>query len=119
MSKKYIIEIENKPLEKKGCSVYKAVNFNTLVFDDTGLKKLKLLTDEECINHLHTSGWLMKHDEEVAEEIWELSKELAWKTRLDDLKEAGLLSAEDAFTPEVFARNSYKEAQKNITNGRI
>ena len=51
MAKKYIIQIEEEPLVRKSAlhgetAVYKAVGFNTLVFDKNGLDKLTPLEVE-------------------------------------------------------------------------
>lgn len=43
---KYIIEIEDEPfLRESGSPLYKAKNFNSLVFDETGLRRLKKIVE--------------------------------------------------------------------------
>lgn len=45
---KYVIEINDRPCTDPMCppAMYRAKNFNTLVFDAVGLKKMKPLDDE-------------------------------------------------------------------------
>lgn len=43
---KYVIEIENKPFERNGESLYRASNFRSLVFDKSGLSKLEPSREE-------------------------------------------------------------------------
>lgn len=44
---KYILEVDDEPLVRGDTVVYKAVGFNTLVFDSNGLSKLKPYKPEE------------------------------------------------------------------------
>lgn len=50
MSKKYIIEIEDTPVTKDGVELWKACGFNSLVFDEEGLKRLTKQPDGEYIS---------------------------------------------------------------------
>lgn len=79
MSKKYIIEIEDAPVTKDGVKLWKACGFNSLVFDEEGLKRLtehKEEDDQRIYNTGFEHGaktatdaikWLFRHvpDEDI------------------------------------------------------
>ena len=80
---KYIIEIEDDPLVRKSClygetAVYRAAGFQSLVFDEYGLSKLHELTEPDCIDFLHSTGWLQGHDELITETEYEKGREDGW-----------------------------------------
>lgn len=79
MSKKYIIEIEDKPVTKDGVELWKACGFNSLVFDEEGLKRLTEYKEDDD-QHIYNTGfehgantatdaikWLFQHvpDEDI------------------------------------------------------
>lgn len=54
---KYIIDVEDTPVNVGGVYVYKAKQFNTLVFDQTGLDKLKKYDSEEELENARHGVW--------------------------------------------------------------
>ena len=66
MNHKFIIEIEEVPFIQRTAlngerELWKAKGFNSLVFDQNGLEKLKPLTDDYCIERAKQTGWFQKY----------------------------------------------------------
>ena len=52
MGKKYVIELCDKPMKNEnGCDIWRVKGFNTLVFDQIGLDKLKEYKEPEKETH--------------------------------------------------------------------
>ena len=59
---KYIIEIEDEPFVMGKETVYRAKGFKTLVFDKTGLDKLKPYDETEAEKAWELAGWVWLHE---------------------------------------------------------
>ena len=105
MSKRYIIEIDEEPLVRQSClygetAVYKATRFNTLVFDEEGLRRLKPYEEDEG-----------------AEKAWSLAQrilETPSRGGMDmaDVKECfGTTSAEYVIKSQSYAEAAKKYAE--------
>lgn len=90
---KYLIDIDEVPFEKDGVKLYKATNFNALVFDKEGLHRMqKYLRNPEVIK--------------TADNVWDFAKEIRSISAYMLKKIFGVESAD-----EVMNKYSYWQAQ--------
>lgn len=90
MSRKYIIELENRPYMKAGKAIYKAKNFKTLVFDESGLEQLEPY-DRDAIEN----------------EVWQFVTTLFSELPADDF-------CGGAWCEDVVRCNSYHQAREKF-----
>ena len=80
---KYIIEIDRYGMlgddrdRNKNC-LYGIKGFNSLVFDYEGIRRLRKIDNEICIEHLQRDGWMADHDEEITKAAYDTGVAEAW-----------------------------------------
>lgn len=101
---KYIIELECEPMiansfHQEVDKLWKAKGFNSLVFDQYGIKKLTPYTEPDR--------------KAIEDEVWSLAREIAYCMSFGACKDAGTLCDDDIYTSAtgVLEKLSYQEAK--------